>query len=336
MLFAARLALQEWNAKGGVGGYRIELVAQDDRNEPEMGALQARKMALDPAIVGVVGHPSSESALAAPVVYHQAGLPVVVTGASAQGLTSAGYQEVFRLGPTDDQLAQTAASFTHEELAARRVAVVSGPGPSDQALGQGFAAAARKLGMEADTLALEPEQADMGPTVAELRRTSPDVVLYAGDYVQGGALLAEMRRQDLDVPLLGGPGLASPDLLKIAGPAAEGVYYLSPGPSPSDIPAAAAFVQGFQTLSGTVPRSPSLLVYEAANLMLEVLRSQAEASPPPSRAALVEGLRRARYQGLTGEIAFDELGNRLNARAYLYRVEGMAWPGRLLRQGPAR
>ncbi len=34
-IYAARLAIREINARGGINGHRIELVALDDRGEPE-------------------------------------------------------------------------------------------------------------------------------------------------------------------------------------------------------------------------------------------------------------------------------------------------------------
>ncbi|MDP2662658.1 MAG: ABC transporter substrate-binding protein, partial [Dehalococcoidia bacterium] len=121
MLYAAKLALKEWNDRGGVGGYGIELVAQDDRNEAEMGAVQARKMALDSQVMGVVGHPSRESALAATPVYREAGLPVLVTGAAVP--EQDGGPPVFQLGPTESELAQETVRFAVAQ-GARRLAIL--------------------------------------------------------------------------------------------------------------------------------------------------------------------------------------------------------------------
>ena len=55
-IYAARLAIREINARGGVAGYRIELVALDDRGEPEAAIESAHKLAIDPQVVAVIGH----------------------------------------------------------------------------------------------------------------------------------------------------------------------------------------------------------------------------------------------------------------------------------------
>ena len=55
-IYAARLAIREINARGGVNGYRIELVALDDRGEAERAIDAARQLIIDPQVVVVIGH----------------------------------------------------------------------------------------------------------------------------------------------------------------------------------------------------------------------------------------------------------------------------------------
>jgi ABC-type branched-subunit amino acid transport system substrate-binding protein len=80
-IYSARLAVREINAAGGVGGYRVALVALDDRGDPELAAQAAASLALDPAVVAVVGHYLPETTAAALPVYERKGLPLIVTGA---------------------------------------------------------------------------------------------------------------------------------------------------------------------------------------------------------------------------------------------------------------
>jgi ABC-type branched-subunit amino acid transport system substrate-binding protein len=80
-IYSARLAVREANAAGGIGGYRVALVALDDRGDPELAAQAAASLALDPAVVAVVGHYLPETTEAARPIYEEAGLPLIVTGA---------------------------------------------------------------------------------------------------------------------------------------------------------------------------------------------------------------------------------------------------------------
>src|SRR5215470_1181675 len=51
---AVELAVQEWNAKGGVLGKQIEMVAADDQGNPQVGVAAGEKVAADPAVLGTV------------------------------------------------------------------------------------------------------------------------------------------------------------------------------------------------------------------------------------------------------------------------------------------
>jgi ABC-type branched-subunit amino acid transport system substrate-binding protein len=76
-IYAARLAIREINARGGINGRRIELVALDDRGEPEKAITAARQLVLDPQAVAVVGNLRPASTDAAMKIYCEAGLPVI-------------------------------------------------------------------------------------------------------------------------------------------------------------------------------------------------------------------------------------------------------------------
>lgn len=80
-IYSARLAVREINAAGGVSGYRVALVALDDRGDPELAAQAAASLALDPAVMAVAGHYLPDTTAAAQPIYTDKGLPLIITGA---------------------------------------------------------------------------------------------------------------------------------------------------------------------------------------------------------------------------------------------------------------
>ncbi len=81
-LHAVRLAVRQRNGAGGVGGsYLVELVALNDFNEPDEAILQARKMAVDPGVLGVVGGWSPDTARSAAPEYERLGLALLMPDA---------------------------------------------------------------------------------------------------------------------------------------------------------------------------------------------------------------------------------------------------------------
>lgn len=101
--YAVRLALREANAQGGAGGYSVELTALDDSGDAGQAIEQARKMATDPLVVGVIGDWLDPTTLNAAPTYAAEGLPLLAT------TTAALPASVFRLWLTP-QLMQAAAA----------------------------------------------------------------------------------------------------------------------------------------------------------------------------------------------------------------------------------
>jgi ABC-type branched-subunit amino acid transport system substrate-binding protein len=88
VLYAVRLAVRQRNEAGGVAdGYLVEMVALNDFNAAEEAVEQARKMAVDPDVLAVLGGWSPETAAAAGPVYEQLGLAFVAppAGFAAHG-----------------------------------------------------------------------------------------------------------------------------------------------------------------------------------------------------------------------------------------------------------
>jgi ABC-type branched-subunit amino acid transport system substrate-binding protein len=86
-VYAARLAVREVNAAGGItgsggrGGYRVALVALDDRGDAELATQTAAALVVDADVIAVVGHYLPQTTAAAANVYANAGLPLLPAGA---------------------------------------------------------------------------------------------------------------------------------------------------------------------------------------------------------------------------------------------------------------
>src|SRR5262245_19282095 len=83
VIYAVRLAVREANAAGGIAGYDVELTALDDSGDPASAIVQARKLAVDPQIVGAIGDWLDPTTLSAAPAYAAAGLPLLATAAAA-------------------------------------------------------------------------------------------------------------------------------------------------------------------------------------------------------------------------------------------------------------
>ena len=78
VIYAARLAVRERNSAGGVAGYRIDLVALDDGGDPALAVRAAQSLAIDPLVMGAIGHWGAATTRAAGQVYVELELPLLV------------------------------------------------------------------------------------------------------------------------------------------------------------------------------------------------------------------------------------------------------------------
>jgi branched-chain amino acid transport system substrate-binding protein len=313
VLYAVKLAIRERNASGGVAGYMVELVALNDDNEPAVAAQRAREMAVDPDVVGGIGHFSSPTTLAALEEYRRAGLALVTSAAAARAVTDGGYPNVYRLCARNDRLGQEAARYAVSELGAKRLAILRG----QQDLAEAFALTATSLG----ATVVSDVSADQVGWPVQVAAQDPDLVFFTGDAVEGADLIVQARQRGVDVPFMGGGDWGSPKLMQVGGAIVEGTLYVTSAPALEEIGGADEFVAGYEALAGQPPGPQAIMAYEAASVLLEAVARAIVAEGRPSRAAVTAQLAETSFEGLTGPIAFDARGDRLDSVIYIHRVE---------------
>ena len=79
-IYAARLAVREINAAGGIGGYRVALVALDDSSDTGLAQENAKSLVVDPGVIAVIGHWLPETTAVTLPIYTQANLPLIPVG----------------------------------------------------------------------------------------------------------------------------------------------------------------------------------------------------------------------------------------------------------------
>ena len=117
------LAIDEWNAKGGVLGKKIRVLIEDDQHDPKQAVSIANKL-VNEGVAGVIGHFNSSCSIPASDVYNRAGIPMITPASTNPQLTERGYRGVFRVCGRDDQQGRVAAQFAITQLKVKKVAVI--------------------------------------------------------------------------------------------------------------------------------------------------------------------------------------------------------------------
>lgn len=326
VIYAVKLALQEANAAGGVGGYSVELVAYDDGADAEMAVEQARKLAVDPAVVAAIGHFREETTLAALSVYAEAGISLVAPAVLDPALTYWEGAEVYRLGPPAEALGS--ALLHHiEGLGQRQAALVTEGGP----LGAALQRDAQQYGLRVSPV-VSPGDADW---LRDVTASGAGVVFCDASPVTAGEVVSALRAAGWEGAFLGGPELATTDFADVASEAAEGAIFVTPYPYPMDVPGSADFVAAYGYISNGLPPGPlALPAYEATWVLLEALEQDIAAHGGPTREGVAAALPATEREGLLGRITFEANRSWGDAPLYWYRVGVGSVPVLGLKQSP--
>jgi len=307
---AAQLAADDLNAAGGVLGRQIQIVPADDGCDPAMATAAAQNL-LASGIVGVAGGSCSGSAIPATAVLDPKGIPYVSGFATNPALTERGLRTVFRVTGRDDQQASFAARFLAGPSGAKKLALLH----DGTAYGKGLAELVRsaneeqKLGLQIVFFdAITPGQSDYRSTLMRIKGSGADTLYFTGYAHETGVILRQAKELGLPLRLTGGDGTIDPSVIEGAGPAAEG-FVSTTTPPPGFLPSGESFARNYSQRFGRTPGPYSMYTYDAVRVLANAIFWAGSTDPKD----IVEALRTTRYQGLTGEIFFDEKGDRQTA-----------------------
>ena len=308
----ARLAIDELNAKGlKIGGkaVKFELLAEDDAGDPKQGTAVAQKL-VDQKVKGVVGHLNSGTTIPAAKIYSEAGIPQISPSATNPKYTRQGFKTAFRVVADDVHLGGTLGKYAVNTLKGKSIAVID----DRTAYGQGVATEFEKSvkALNGNIVAHEfttDKSTDFMSILTSIKAKKPDIVFYGGMDAVAGPMLRQMKSLGINVKFMGGDGICSSELPKLAGDglANDMVYCAEAGGVEGSQKAGMdAFKAKFKAKFGADVTLYSPYVYDAVNLLADAMVKADSSDPAKYLPALAKT---TNYAGVTGPITFDEKGD---------------------------
>ena len=322
---SAQIAIDEWNARGGIQGVEIEQIMGDDAMDPAQGVNVAHKFAADKLMYGVVGPPMSHIAQATLKIYGAADLATITTAASKPNLTEQGYQHFFRVNARNDAHGWNSALFIKKRLGAERVAIVNEKVAYSENLAKETIKGLKKLGItDIKQETIVGGAKDYSAVLTKVKAFKPDVIFFIATTAPDNAIgVRQTKELGIDTIFFGSEGARDKkDYIQAAEGAADGSYVYHFAPDIYAIPAAADYIKKYETahgsLSGFGPPA-----YEAMNILLTAI-DQAAADGDISRKEVVENLHKINgYTGILGfPITFDQKGDLEGGATYFFQVSG--------------
>lgn len=317
---AAELAVAEINKSGGVSGRPIELVLRDDYGDPDSAVAVATDL-VNAGVLAVVGHVYSGTTLVTAPVYNAAQVVQITPSSSAPQITEAGAY-TFRTCPSDLQQGEALARFAADRLGLKRGTILYLNDDYGRGLRKTFASEFSRMGGMIEEI--DPylgDQPDVAPYIERLaRRGTSQFVFLGGNRGEAEVALRVARARGVKVPFLGGDALEG---LEQAGALAEGSYISNAYLATFDTPKNREFVKAYSARypRALPPNQPAAATYDILFMLRDAL-----AIAPAGGASLREAIARVgnaspAFDGVTGQIAFDEQGDVPRQRVIIGRVE---------------
>ncbi len=318
VLHGAQLAVDQWNARGGVLGTKIKLVSADDKGDADTAASLAKDWGNE-KVSAVIGHYNSSSTLAALEVYYAKRTLMISPSSTNADVTKNGYPTIFRVCGRDDQQAKVAANYVMAAFPDAKVAVLNDKSPYGQELADAFLIDYKALSNKDSVYyeGFDRSTSDFAPIVKKLKAAEPTFVYFGGLFVQGAGLLKEMRAQGVTAPFMSGDGCYDPDFIKQAGAAADGAlctFY----PDVESLPEARSAVTAYKQAFGEAPGPYSMLAYVATDLALQAMQKAGTTDSLKVASVLHSG----EFQTIMGSFKFDAKGDPATAPWVVWKAEG--------------
>ena len=286
----AQLAIDQINEEGGINGKKIELIAEDTGGDPAQGKTATERLVTGSKVVAVLGEVASGVTMPAAEVCQAAGVPIISIGSTRTDLSEVGNM-FFRVCYTDAFQGAMLAKFAYEDLGLRNVAIFTDRQlPYSVGLSNDFRRNFEKMGGKiADEAFYEKRSTDFKAQLTNLKAKNPDGLFCSGYFTEIGPIARQRADVGLDVPMFGGDGWDSSELLQAGGEGIMGTYYSNHYSNLEDRQEVRDFVTKFKEKFDAEPSNAmGALGYDAAMVLIDALKRAASLDSKAIRDAIAE------------------------------------------------
>lgn len=220
----AQLAADDVNKSGMLKGLKLELIVEDDGSSKEQAINVFQRFINRDRVSVIVGPTLSTMATAADPIAQASRTPVLAVSNTAAGITEIG-DYIWRDSLTEKAVIPGAMKKAQAKLGFKTVAIFYGNDDVFTKAGyDAMVAAANQVGVKIlGTQTFAKTDRDFTPQLTELKNLKPDLLLVSALADAASAIVTQARQLGYTGPIMGGNGFNSPNFIKNAGPAAEGV-----------------------------------------------------------------------------------------------------------------
>jgi len=312
------LAVDETNESRSLTDFGWKVQTFDDQADPGIALQEAQFALVDPTVGFVIGHVGAEETMFALQTYHEQEVPLIVPTQPYYALTQHGYDNVFRLCPTDVDEGTEAAKYAEKTLKVKMVSVVyvKDQFGVDSALGfQNYAASGKTT--KTDGVGVDVDMKSDKDIIAQVKADAPDLIYFSGPGAKLQKVLTDIRAAGITAPAMANDGFYDAGSIKAAGTAADGMLVTSCVPPLDLMPTAQPFVRHYQAKYGQ-PSAYALFGYVAAQIAIAAAKQIHTADHLQLDRQLSVGT----FETVIGQFSFQRNGDVFGPDVYFYKASG--------------
>ena len=319
----ALMAMDEWNARGGVLGKKIVAVVEDSQCMPDPAVTAANKVINQDKVHYIVGEVCSKASIPVSVIANAKGVLQVSSTSTNTAVTVDANGKtkdfIFRACFIDSFQGQVAARFAVNTLKFKTAFVLEDPS-SDYEKGLAEAFKTSFTGLGGQLVGNEnyngASDKDFSAILAKVGKANPDLIYLPDYYDVAGMVAKQARASGIKAPFMGGDGWDSTDLDFTA---LDGSYYTNHFAVDSTDAAVVTFVKGYSAKyqddnhNPKIPDALAALAYDATNLIIQSIANAGVDDAARVKVAMAA----IQFNGVSGQLSFDAQHNPVKSAVVL-------------------
>lgn len=299
------LAVEQINTNGGVLGKKIDLLTEDDLSKAGEAANAVNKLISKDGVAAILGEVASSRSLEAAPICQADQIPMISPSSTNPKVTQTG-NYIFRVCFIDPFQGTVMANFATKTLHAKKVAVFTDV-KSDYSIGlakyfiEQFTANGGQIVVRLD---YNGGDKDFKAQLTAIKAANPDAIFVPGYYTDVALICIQAKELGIDVPLFGGDGWESDELVKIGQDAVEGDYFSTHYAPDIATEKSRKFVADYRKrFDGKTPDAMAALGYDSAMILAEAIKRAGTTDGPKVRDALASI---TDFDGVTGKTSINK------------------------------
>ena len=314
------MAIEEWNAKGGVLGQKLEAVVADSQCTADPAVNAANKVIDQDKVHYIVGEVCSKASIPVSEIAEAKGVvqisPTSTNPSVTVGTDGKTKSFIFRACFIDPFQGLVMAKFALGQ--GKKTAFIMFDQGNDYVLG--LAQAFEKSFTEGGGTIVGKESytgqdTDFSAILTKVADSKAEVLFLPDYYNIVNLVGAQAKERGVTAIMMGGDGWDSSDL---DAKAADGGYFSNHYSAEDTRPVVQDFVKRYEAKYGAKPDALATLAYDATNLLIAAIEKAGKDDP----AMVKDALAALQYEAVSGKITFDAQHNPIKSAVVMQVKDG--------------